>query len=176
MAGDDGVWCVDEGVIRCGWLAVGDVCSVAADFAAGESVGEILGVNNFASCTVDDDDAIAHFADFCGVDHAVGFFVERAVERNDVGVFENFIHVSAFFDLMLREEFFIEVWGEGDDVHAECFGADGDFFTDAAKADDAEGFPHDFIANWFFPTGDPFSVLHGDGVALNFFGEAEKEA
>ncbi len=176
VAGDDTVGRADEDVIGGGWLGVEDVGSVSADFAGLEGGGHVVGVDEFATGAVDDNNVVAHFSDFGGVDHVLGFLGEEAVEGDYVGVLEDFVHVGAALDAVLLTEGVVEIGIEGDNFHAEGFGTDGNFFTDASEAEDADGFAHDFVADGLFPTGDPLAILDGDGIGLDVLGDAEDES
>ena len=176
VGGDDGVGSREKRMIGGGRFDVEDVGSVAAEFAGVEGSNHVVDDHDLAAGAVEDDGTVAHLCDLLGIDHVAGGFVEEAVKGDDVGVVEDFVHVGAFVDLMGGGKFVVEVGIVCDDGHGEGARTGGDFFADAAEADDAHGFVHDFVADGFLPSGLPGTVFDVGGVDLDFPGDAEEEA
>ena len=173
---DDAIGGTDENVTGRWWFGVENVGSIPAYLATLESAGDVVGVDEFAAGAVEDNDPVAHFGDLGGVNHVFGFLGEETMERDDIGVVQNLVHVSALLDAMLFAKGFVEVGVEGDDFHAEGSGAYSDLLADASEAEDTDGLTHNFVTYGLFPSGDPLAILHGDGIGLDVFGDTEKES
>ena len=173
---DDAIGGADKNMIGRWRFGVENVGAVSAHLAALESAGDIVGVDEFATGAVENNDPVTHFGDLRGVNHVFGFLGEKTVERDDIRVMQNLVHVSALLDAILFAKGFVEVGVEGDDFHPEGFGAYGDLLTNASEAEDADSLAHNFVTYGLFPSGDPLAILHGDGIGLDVFGDTEKES
>ncbi len=151
---------------------VEDVGPVAADFAAVEGGDDVGGLDDFAAGAVEDDHAVLHFFDLRGADQTAGFIGQETMERDDVGLGQNLVHRGAAGHLVGRTEGFVEMRIAGDHLHAEGAGADGDFLANPAEADDAEGFPPNFVTG----EAQPFALAGGGGGGDDVLGDADEQA
>ena len=159
VRGEDGAGEAEERVIGGRRLLVEHVGAVA-DFAGLDSGDERGEFDEFAAAGVDDDGVGLEEGEAAGVDQAFGFFGELGVERNEVGLFEGFVEILDALEAIPAGEIFFPIVGKHDHAQAEGAGANGDFFGDAAKADEGEGFAAEFVA------GDARPAAGGDVVGL----------
>ena len=92
------------------------------------------------------------------------------MQRNHIRLSEDFIHSGAALDTVLVGEFFIPVWIEGDDRHAEGFGANGDLFANATEANDPHGLVGDFVTR----QAQPFATARGSSGGDDVLGDADE--
>jgi hypothetical protein len=84
--------------------------------------------------------------DGLGVENVFRLRRHRHVDGDEVGAGEKIREIVGELDLQAAGAALHEVGIVGDDVHAKGDGAAGDFATDAAHADDAEGLAAEFRA------------------------------
>ena len=99
----------------------------------------IVGVNDFTASTVKNENTLLHLRDILSGDKVARFRREVGVERNVIGDRENIVHRGGALNVVLSGKFIVPIKVKTDDLHAEGAGANGDFFTDAAHADDTDG-------------------------------------
>ena len=171
MRGADDVRQFEERVIGSRRLFVEDVGAVAADLSGLEGSDHVGCVDNFAAGAVEDEDALFHLRETFRAHQVAGLRREIRVERDVVGGGVDFVEVGGPFDVVRSGELFVPINVVRDDAHAESASADGDFFADAAEADDADGFFEELVTGLAFPrvrTG-------GVGVEKKILLEREQE-
>ena len=166
VRGADDVRQLEKGMIGRRRLFVQDVGPIAADLAGLERGHHVGGVDDLAAGTVEDEDALFHLGETLRADHVAGLRREIRVEGNVVGRGVNLVEVSGAFDVVCSSEFFVPINIVGDYVHAEGAGADGDFFSDAAEADDADGFFEQFVTRFALPSVGARGVCVEEEVLL----------
>ena len=145
MRRDEAVPAVDEGLIggqrR---LLVEDVDAGGSDGAAVECVSQVLGDDDGTAGDVDEDGGFLHHGKFIRIDHAAGGVVERAVEDDDVGFFEEGL-LGDLFDVIGGVLFFGAAVCQNiaSERVEELRGAG----SDLAESDDADRFALEFGAD-----------------------------
>ena len=130
---DDGVRAVAEDVVV---LLLVHVQAGSADLAGADALDERLGVDEAATCGVDEDHAVLHLVDGVGVDHVAVAVEQRTVQGDEVGAAKQLIELD-ILDHALEGGVLVDVIAE--DLHAKAV-ADADHGgADLAGADDAGG-------------------------------------
>src|SRR6516225_10081204 len=128
-------------------LLVPHVEAGAGDLFCAQRLGERALVMYEAARRGDEIGVRLHQRELARADHAAGSFVERAVDRHEVGAPQQL--VERHLDGAARgDRLLVEIGIAGDDLHAEETAAElGDAAADIADADDADRAPLDVIAD-----------------------------
>ena len=124
-------------------------------------------VDQATAGAVDDECTLVHERKAVGIENVVGVRRHRDVEGDDVGSGEGFIGRGGETDLHFIGAGLGEEGVIGDNLHVEGLGALGELGSDAAHADDGEGFTVEFDAlegftGGFEITGNDSGVAEGD--------------
>ena len=139
MRGEDDIGERPELVVRRERFRAKDIQSGPGDFSRFQSGNEVRLVDNLAAGTVHDPHAGLHLGDRFGVDHAPRVWCHRHVDGDEIRGAVDGIGVSDEFDSQLAGTGFGEEGVVGDDSHSEGESPFGDFRTNAAHAQYAEG-------------------------------------
>ncbi len=139
-------------------LLLEDVQGGAGHLAGDEGVVEVLLADDPAPGAVDDVDALFHLGEGGRIDQSPGLLRHGGVDRDDIGLREDFVEADQGDPHLLRR-----LRGDervvGDDLHLQSLGPVGDDAADPADADDPEGLVEELVPGEFALF--PLAGLHG---------------
>ena len=138
---DDAVLAAKQGAVLIHRLLAHHVNRCGAKLSTVQSIGQRLFVHQRPPGGVDEHGTILHFCDGIRVDDLFGFREQGTVQGHDIGAGKQCIQIHILGDLAALLALRAVV---GDDVHAEGFCQSAYRFSNAAKADNADGLSRQF--------------------------------
>ena len=162
MRRDNAVFRAEQRVIG-GWrFLIENVRSVSRKFSTFKCFGNIVRIGEFAAATINQCRAVFHVFNRCLTNHVASLFGQVRVERDNVAFFQQLRDAVDALDILLFGKLLRPVKIIADAFHAEGIGPDGDFASNSAESNNANRFPHDFVARHSVPTarGSCVRLLH----------------